>query len=665
MDTQALRAGAELKEQRVFAVSSIAQRLLQDVEGELPRLRTIWTWLCHSIEYDVSGYLGQTEQLCSPEEVVEAGRGVCCGYASLCLELCREAGIECQEVPGFSKGIGHRQGCSLRGLRSDHMWNAVRLGGQWCLLDACWGAGRVDMDTQSFVRRFDDFYFLTDPEDFIDSHFPDDERWQLLDAPLSLEEFERRVFKTSAFYTLGLSLIQPKHFLLVTEEGEATVTLGFSRPVTFTYEVSQTGASPPEEASCSCGLLTMSPRSMKLRLLPPAAGTYNVKIFARPEAATTVFSWVCSFTLECSTPKATEEIPENPFLSWGLQPGAGSLGVEGCSQGSEVAELEAGQFELVLRTSRPLMLLCELVHPGLPPGLAKRCLASQMEPHRLTCHVLCPHPGFYRLSVFVRDYERSEARFQNAGNFLLHCSRGGVDLDQLFPPDLSSCCGPGIRTLDAGLSRFSHTGALVSTQQGKCNITFHTPPELELHAVLARGDAAPRDLPLSRHVFFTQTDSKVTVSASLPRPGVYRLGLYARAGPGRDFNPLGDFVVRNSCERPGLPFPSAFSAWRRGCVLLEPRSGRLEARAWVRFRVRVPGALRVAVLGDGRTELRQNRTGVWEGEAFTGDGLAQLRLAASTSEASDMAVLLTFDLQQQQKEEVTHLEEEGPDVQTP
>lgn len=74
----------------------------------------------------------------------------------LCL-VCvyREVGIECQEVPGHSKGIGYRQGLSLKNVKSDHLWNAVLLGGQWFLLDACWGAGRVDMDHESFVKRFE------------------------------------------------------------------------------------------------------------------------------------------------------------------------------------------------------------------------------------------------------------------------------------------------------------------------------------------------------------------------------------------------------------------------------------------------------------------------------------------------------------------------------
>lgn len=40
-------------------------------------------------EYDVSGYLGHSEKLSSPEDVIAAGRGVCCGYASLFTEMCR------------------------------------------------------------------------------------------------------------------------------------------------------------------------------------------------------------------------------------------------------------------------------------------------------------------------------------------------------------------------------------------------------------------------------------------------------------------------------------------------------------------------------------------------------------------------------------------------
>lgn len=435
------------------------------------------------------------------------------------------------------------------------------------------------------------------------------------------------------------------------------MSIGFSRAATFTYEIAQhqdllhCGASEQKESiNSSFGLLTVSHRSMKLQVLPPASGTYDVKVFARPETATTPLIWICSFTVECPKPRAMEQMPQNPFLSWGLQPVAGSLGIVGSSQGSEAAKVEEGVFELALKTSRPLMALCELVHPDLEAAVAKRCLATQIQPDELTCHVLCPLRGFYRLSVFVRDYDKTEVKFQNAANFLL-CSKGKVmELHELFPPNLGSVCGPGTRTSEVGLSKFSHTTALVSTQQGKCNITFHNQRDLELHTVLSREENKTPNVPLSRQIFCTYTESKVTVSVSLPDAGVYRLALYARIASGGDFSPMCDFVLRNSCIQPGPPFPCVYSAWRKGCVLFEPRVGLLEPMSWIRFRVRVPGAQRVSVVGEGRTDLKLNKSRVWEADVFTGDGLQPLKLAASSGESSDMPVLMVFDIKQLERE---------------
>ncbi|XP_053700623.1 kyphoscoliosis peptidase [Synchiropus splendidus] len=658
VDSHAIRAGAELKQKCVYDVKKIVQSITQGARNELEKLRAIWVWLCYNIEYDVSGYLGQSEKLSSTEEIIAAGRGVCCGYSNLCSQMCREVGIECQEVPGHSKGIGYRQGQSLRNVKSDHLWNAVLLEGDWFLLDACWGAGRVDMEHESFVKRFDDFYFLTDPEEFIDSHFPDDEKWQLLSRPITLEDFEKRVFKTSAFFTTGVRLIQPHHCHVYTDDGEANITLGFSRPVTFTYEITphqdllHCGASEQKETSTSSfGLLTVSHRSMNLQLLPPSSGLYDVKIYARPEKATTPLIWICSFRVECLTPRAMEEIPENPFLSWGLQSNAGSIGVTGSSLGSDVAEVEDSNFRITLRTSRPLMMVCELVHPKLAGPLTKRCLVTQIQPEQLTCYILCLARGFYRLSVFVRDYDKTEGKFQNAANFLIHCKGNVVAEHEIFPPNLNSTCGPGTRTLEAGLSKFSHTAALITTQQGKCNITFHNQQDLELHTVLTREENQPAATPLSRYVFCTYNDSKVTLSVSLPDVGIYRLGLYAKTTPGGDFNPMCDYVLKNSCNQSGLPFPCVYSAWKKGCVLFEPRIGLLDPLSWVRFRVRIPGAQKVSVVGETRTDLKLNKSRVWEGEVYSGNSLQQLKLAASSGESNDMAVLMIFDIKQLEREE--------------
>ncbi|KAI4872224.1 hypothetical protein NFI96_012397 [Prochilodus magdalenae] len=650
VDTHAIKSGKELKSRKVFSVQTIAQTITEVASTDLERLRAIWIWLCHNIEYDVSGYLGLTEKVCSPERVIETGKGVCCGYSSLCQQMCKEVGIECREVGGHGKGVGYRQGQSYQNTKSSHMWNAVRLDGHWYLLDACWGAGTVDMDNKAFIQRYEEFYFLTDPEDFINSHCPDEEEWQLLESPIKLEEFEKRVLKTSEFYRLGLTLIYPKHFSLITENGEASISVGYSQPVDFTYQISQRRGSEQKEMSSSLGLLTVTQSSMKLRVLPPSAGTYDIMLFARPRNATGLFSWVCSFLLECPEPKPSEHLPENPYLCWGIQQNAEALGIKSCTYGSEAIVLTSGTFELALQTSRPLIMLCELIHKDLDKDLSKRCLATQAEMDKLTCSILCPYSGYYRLSIFVRDCERAGDSFQNAANFLLHCTSNPINLNELFPPALSNCCGPGIRTSEAGLSKFSHKGAIVSTQQGKCNITFQNEHDLDIHVILTKEQRKVPTYPLSRYIFLTHNGTKVTISITLPEPGVYKLALYGKCASSMDFNPLCDFIIQNSSESAWPPFPSAYADWQKGSVLLEPRSGLLEPLSWVQFRVKVPGAHRVSTLAEQKVDLKLNKSRVWEGEVFTGTA-AQVKLAASLEESSNqMAILMCFDVMQPQNE---------------
>jgi transglutaminase/protease-like cytokinesis protein 3 len=71
---------------------------------------------------------------------------------------------------------------------TNHAWNSIWLGDGWYLLDVTWGAGYITEDKE-FVRFINDAYFLTEPEEFIKGHFPDDMQWQLLDHPISFDEF--------------------------------------------------------------------------------------------------------------------------------------------------------------------------------------------------------------------------------------------------------------------------------------------------------------------------------------------------------------------------------------------------------------------------------------------------------------------------------------------
>ena len=67
--------------------------------------------------------------------------------------------------------------------------------------------------TGEFQAELNEHYFLTDPEDLLLTHFPfaDYEtaynRWQLIDEPITLEDFNSKPHLSSYFFDLGLELV--------------------------------------------------------------------------------------------------------------------------------------------------------------------------------------------------------------------------------------------------------------------------------------------------------------------------------------------------------------------------------------------------------------------------------------------------------------------------
>jgi len=104
--------------------------------------------------------------------------------------MCDFAGVECVVVSGYAKGVGYEVGNSLPD-DSNHAWNAIRVHKSYILIDSTWGA--PDNDNDSGDKRSDKgveyYYFMTPPEKFIYSHLPDEQKWQLLDNPVSKEDF--------------------------------------------------------------------------------------------------------------------------------------------------------------------------------------------------------------------------------------------------------------------------------------------------------------------------------------------------------------------------------------------------------------------------------------------------------------------------------------------
>jgi transglutaminase-like putative cysteine protease len=169
------------------AIARLAQTLVGDVATDSARAARAYEWVARNITYDVRGYLAGRLADGSAENVYRRRLAVCGGYVALYERLLRESGIEATPILGYAKGFTYRSGAPTR--EPNHSWLAVRIDGNWRLIDPTWGSGVVA--GTKFEPRFTWDYFLVEPDELILSHFPEDGRWQLLPRAVRRADFER------------------------------------------------------------------------------------------------------------------------------------------------------------------------------------------------------------------------------------------------------------------------------------------------------------------------------------------------------------------------------------------------------------------------------------------------------------------------------------------
>ena len=206
------------------APDSLAQKLSASYATDVEKIRSIFRWITENIAYRTRNYLGsrkgakhlfdeEPEDTLSASlnerialEVLRKKEAVCDGYARLFKILCDHAGIRSEIITGYARTNMNRMG---EQFKSNHRWNAVLVDSNWYLLDATWASGYITYSSDQFVKAYDDYYFMTPPEDFIRDHYPEDSRWTLLANPPTLREFYRTPFRHSAFAKYSILSFAP------------------------------------------------------------------------------------------------------------------------------------------------------------------------------------------------------------------------------------------------------------------------------------------------------------------------------------------------------------------------------------------------------------------------------------------------------------------------
>ncbi len=168
-------------------IAQLARTLTRGAPTDSVRGARLYEWVAKNLNYDVNGFLQGRLSDGSPEDVYRSRLAVCSGYVALFERLAREAGLEVVPILGYAKGFTYRNGASTK--KPNHSWVALRLNGEWRLVDPTWAGGVVS--NNKFEPRFTWDYYLVDPDELVFTHFPEENDWQLLTRPMRRSEFER------------------------------------------------------------------------------------------------------------------------------------------------------------------------------------------------------------------------------------------------------------------------------------------------------------------------------------------------------------------------------------------------------------------------------------------------------------------------------------------
>jgi transglutaminase/protease-like cytokinesis protein 3 len=189
--------------QKYENIDDLAKQLTAPFSTAPEKARVLFTWVAANIRYDVDKFMnppprprfeGRTkaEMEANAKEwhekqlakALKAKKGVCADYSKIYKAMCDAVGLECEYVTGDARDFYR----PYRNVHNNpHAWNAVKWDSNWHLIDATWGAGYVHEG--KFERNDNPGYFDTPPAVFSQNHLPDDEKWQLLEKPLTKKDF--------------------------------------------------------------------------------------------------------------------------------------------------------------------------------------------------------------------------------------------------------------------------------------------------------------------------------------------------------------------------------------------------------------------------------------------------------------------------------------------
>ena len=469
----------------------------------------------------------------------------------------RSANLPCVIVTGCNKSAAYQLGGKVSKKTMAAQWTCAHLDGEWRFIDTMWASmciegkktgewNLIDLDGEitdeeetqeegESKHLVNEAYFLTDPDVLITTHIPDGQEWQLLEQPISLNEFEKNVYIRERFFDMGLHL-QPesqKTCVVKSEHGEIQFDFGFhtsvdTRKSQFRYTIFRARQESERLTDIQFERFVLFQKkkdcvSYKCRF--PMTGKYKIDIFGQEEGEHTTFDLCCSYLIECDVAKKNcEPYPDSPDDGWGPSSEAEVIGFAPLSHTDPIITSKNGLVEIKFKTDGPMDILHSLKNNNRDEWDLMKNSVMKKEGDEVTFSLRLPEKGQYALNINAAK-PGHKGPLPNVCNYIIDVESNNASLKP-FPK--VHCNSVGKDTLADELKvQPVDEKATIKTETGKFTAEFKHSKDTEIHCEVNNNNLDSAHVSDGVKVTNNQTSSEVEVS--LPFMGEYGMNIYAKA----------------------------------------------------------------------------------------------------------------------------------------
>ena len=605
-------------------------------------------------------------------------------YCVHCLSTNRLTQIQTRTINGIVKHSEYEIGDEFdkNAIKGDHLWTAVAFERSWYLIDTLWGSQYVSgrksdewvlldgcvlkevPESMQLHYRYDEDFFLTNPEQLIYTHFPTcSEEWQLLARPVSLREFEEMAYLRPAFFHFGLELRSHRKCVLSASDGTIEIQLAVPENLRFHFLnriwISTKGRDKQElfeefyqsndqlielkrfvlMENCS-GLVSCS-LSFKI------AGKYKIDFYCRDSQDTESihYAMVCSYVIFCGKPKdGVQPLPQICSTEWGPGISLHEAGLDPITHTRGIIQIKSIETEIRFNADVYTRMLIRLHSNELTKEEMEEFAFYRFENSQAIVTLKLPKIGEYALNLYANNRSNKENTVGFVCCYLLRVDSSFIDPTP-YPEIPNHRLGPTGELHRLGMEPKSHQSAYFnSSKANDVDVVFQKLEPYDQSDILAElcFQTDQKTEKLKNMVFIIQRKTKATLRVRFPKCGMYIMKIYGKRktknlnSDSQQHIPL-VFVYMIRATKPtenSNSFPMSSTLWTEGCELIEPASGPLPVNEVIPFAVKVPKAFDIsAITAAGKwTHFRKDILEVWRAEVDTGDKASELSLSAKLEE---------------------------------